>query len=76
MSNMDIQDFENIPGTWANELKNHWEAFSSVCWIAFNAACDEMCEKGHENKISKYKWREYVLSDMQRRHDEENEDGS
>jgi hypothetical protein len=58
-----VTEFEDVPGTWAYELKKHWDAF--------NAACEYMRGRGHENKISAYKWREYVLWDMQRRHDEE-----
>lgn len=30
-----------------------------------------MRKEGHENKIDRLKWREYVLWDMQKKHDEE-----
>ena len=64
-------EFENVPGTWSYILKNHFDAFTQGCWKAFNTACEDMREKGHENKVPKMKWREYVLWDMQKKHDEE-----
>ena len=65
------EDFESIPGTWAYELKQHYDAFCGACWKGFNAACEDMRAKGHENKVGRMEWREYVLWDMQRRHNEE-----
>lgn len=62
---------EDDPTTWAYELKQHWDSFSDGCWISFNKICEVMRENGHENKIDRIKWREYVLWDMQRRHDKE-----
>lgn len=35
------------------------------------ADCELMRELGHENKIDRFKWREYVLWDMQKKHEEE-----
>lgn len=66
-----MDEFENVPGTWSYELKKHWDAFSENCWKGFNSCCEEMRKTGHENKISKESWRQYLIWDMQRRHDEE-----
>ena len=60
---MDEINYEEVPGTWAHELKNHWDAFDNICKI--------MNDKGNEDKVDYFKWREYVLWDMQRRHNEE-----
>ncbi len=68
---MIINEYENIEGTWSSELKKHFDAFSNACWISFNAACEDMRLHGHENKVDKFKWREYVLWDMQQKHDRE-----
>lgn len=59
------------PGTWDYELRKHFEAFTKVAWVAFNNASERMRKEGHENKVSKIKWREYVIWDMQRRHEKE-----
>lgn len=64
-------DPENSPDTWAYELREHFNAFSRCCWEGFNSACEEMVRIGHENKINSLKWREYVLWDMQKKHDAE-----
>lgn len=66
-----MNDFEDVPGTWSNELRKHFDAFTKYCWLGFNKACEEMREKGHENKVPKMEWREYVLWDMQKKHEEE-----
>ena len=70
MSNENI-DYEKVPGTWAHELREHFEAFSQHAWDGFNRCCEEMRKNGHENKIDRFKWRAYVLWDMQKKHDEE-----
>lgn len=59
------------PGTWDYELRKHFEYFTAACWRCFNAAVEEMREKGHQNKVTKEAWRDFVIYDMQRRHDEE-----
>ena len=61
-------DYEIVPGTWAYELREHFEAFTKYCWDGFNRCCEEMREKGHENNVDRLKWREYVLWDMQKKH--------
>lgn len=62
-------DYEDIPGTWSHELKNHFKAFLNLCWEGLNRSSDLMLKEGHDNKIDRLKWREYVLYDMQKRHD-------
>lgn len=62
---------ENGLGTWDYELQEHFKAFTAFCWEGLNASCNEMVEEGHEGKVPFYKWREYVIYDMQRRHDKE-----
>lgn len=64
-------DAEKDPTTWAYGLRAHFNAFSEGCWRSFNLVCDEMNRLGHENKLNKFKWREYVLWDMQQKHEEE-----
>jgi hypothetical protein len=54
-------DFENIEGTWAKVLKNNW--------LAFNDVVRSMDDSN--GKVPHKAWREYILWDMQRRHDEE-----
>lgn len=66
-------DSEKVPGTWAHELRRHFEAFSSGCWRAFNHAADAMNE-ANEGKVDRLKWREYVLWDMRQKHDKEMKD--
>jgi len=61
-----MTNFDNIPGTWACELKQHFLAFSHACWIGFNNACEDMRKNSHENEVDRIKWREYVLLDMQK----------
>jgi hypothetical protein len=56
-------DYSSIPGTWAYELEQPWKAF--------NACVYEMWEYGHDKKVPYLNWREYVLWDMQRKHNEE-----
>lgn len=68
-------DYEKVPGTWAHELRKHFDAFSDGCWRAFNHACGAMKDKGGMLTTDKYKWREYVLWDMQKKHDEEVKNG-
>lgn len=58
-------DASKIPGTWAYELDQHWKAF--------NACVNEMWVCGHEKKIDYWLWRDYVLWDMQKRHNDEKE---
>lgn len=65
------ENCENEPGTWAYELKEHWDLFTDSVWRAFSAFEEETRKIGHENKVDKFKWREYLLWDMQRRHEEE-----
>lgn len=64
-------DFEKVSGTWAYTLKEHWDDFTNHSWQAFSVFEEETRKLGHENKIDKFKWREYLLWDMQRRHEEE-----
>ena len=61
------KDFEQVPGTWAYELKNHWDKFSQGCWRSFNICSQELLEEN----VDFMKWREYMLWDMCRRHKEE-----
>ncbi len=68
---MKMNEFEDDPETWAYELKKHFDAFSEACWRSFNKACEEMRERGHENKVDRLKWRQVVLWNMQDRHDHE-----
>jgi len=60
-------DFEQVKGTWAYELRQHFDAFSNACWKGFNSACEAM----KDEPMDKYKWRGYVLWDMQKKHREE-----
>ena len=62
---------EDDPSTWAYALKNHWDVFTKHTWEAFSHFEEETRKIGHENKVDKMKWREYLLWDMQKRHDEE-----
>ena len=62
-SHMNDNPFEFDKKTWAYILKQHWDVFNRIC--------DEWNEEGHQGKLDKYKWREYILWYMQRRHDEE-----
>jgi hypothetical protein len=64
-------DFESVPGTWAFELKNHWDAFSDLAWRAF----DKYVDSTRGLSLDKMKWREYLLWDMCRRHKEEVKNG-
>lgn len=66
-------DYENDPETWAFELKKHWDIFTEHTWKVFLAFEEETRKIGHELKIDKFKWREYLLWDMLRRHEEEKE---
>ena len=66
-----MSDKDLGPGTWDHELRKHFDCFSEACWRVFNQATEEMREIGHQNKVTKEAWREYVIYDMQRRHDEE-----
>lgn len=45
-----------------------WEEILNRNWTSFNLVCADMNEKGHDNKLDPIAWREYVLWDMQRRH--------
>ncbi|MBS3903764.1 MAG: hypothetical protein KGZ39_00375 [Simkania sp.] len=65
------EDFEKVPGTWAYELKNHWEVFSAYCWKTFNKCSEHTVEEN----VDFLKWREYMLWDMCRRHKEELQNG-
>lgn len=65
------EDAENTPGTWAIELKNHWDHFTDYTWVGFEMFVDDSLKRGHQNKIDKMKWREYLIWDLQRRHQEE-----
>lgn len=67
-------DAEQVPGTWAHTLKEHWDIFTNHTWYAFSKFEEETRKIGHENNVNKFKWREYLLWDMQRRHDEEVKD--
>lgn len=67
-------DVEDNPETWGYHLKEHWKSFSDGCdryWKVFSFICDEWNKEGHKNKIDRLTWREYVLWDMMRRHQEE-----
>lgn len=57
----DPREFEKVPGTWAKVLYDNW--------LAFNVVVREMDDS--DGKLPHEKWREYILYDMQRRHDEE-----
>lgn len=54
-------NYENVPGTWAKVLYDNW--------LAFNDVVRGMDDSG--GKVPHEKWREYILWDMQRRHEEE-----
>ena len=56
-----MNDSENIPGTWAYELKRHWYAFNECV----------RCMDDSKGKVAHIKWREDILYDMLRRHNEE-----
>lgn len=73
---MTQENYENDPSTWAYELRQHFNAFSEYCWKGFNSACEEMRKIGHENKVDRLKWREYVLWDMQKKHKKEVKEGA
>jgi len=62
---------ENDPLTWEFSLKEHWNIFTEFAWKGFYAFEEETRKIGHENKIDKFKWREYLIWDLQRRHNEE-----
>lgn len=62
---------EEDPNTWAHTLKEHWKIFTDHTWHAFSVFEEETRKIGHENKVDKMKWREYLIWDMQRRHEEE-----
>ena len=80
-------DFENINGTWAFTLKKNWDQFNDVLdmikdseefdanWRAFNRVIDELNDLGPNAKIDRkayrLKFRDYLLYDMYRRHEEE-----
>lgn len=64
-------EHENDPSTWEHTLKTHWDIFTEYTWKAFSVFEEETRKIGHENKVDKLKWREYLLWDMQRRHEEE-----
>ncbi len=55
--------------TWEIILNAHWKAFTDYLWMAFNKYVAEMDDS--DGKVPFEKWREYILYDMQRRHDEE-----
>jgi hypothetical protein len=55
-------NYEKVPGTWAYEMKNNW--------LAFNSVCDEM-QDGYEKRVDRIIFREFVLKDMQERHEKE-----
>ena len=57
--------------TWEDELKKHWDIFTEFAWIGFSAFEEETRKIGHESKVTKMKWREYLIHDLQRRHNEE-----
>lgn len=66
-----MNDFEGIPCTWANILKIHYEGFNDFLWKAFNNCVDKMNDfpKDHpDSEAYFYKFREYVLWDMQKKH--------
>jgi hypothetical protein len=54
-------NYEEVPGTWAHALKANW--------LAFNEVVRKMDDSN--GKVPHERWREYILWDMQRRHDEE-----
>lgn len=56
-------NYEEVPGTWAFELKDHWKAFCAIS--------DLINEKGNQGKVDRLKFREYLLWDMQNRHEKE-----
>ena len=65
------ENYEGVPGTWAHTLKEHWDIFTEHTWRAFSVFEEETRKIAHENKIDKFKWREYLLWDMRKRHEEE-----
>ena len=56
-------NYEDVPGTWAKVLKDNWDAFNDVVRMMDDS----------NGKVSHKKWREYILWDMQKRHDEDKE---
>lgn len=60
-----MDEFTNVPGTWSYELNEHFKGFSQYCWDGFDKCSESMREEG----VDKMNWREYLLHDMQRRHD-------
>ena len=60
-----MSGFEEIPGTWAHILDQHWIHFNE--WVRI---LDDS-----NGKVPHEKWREYILWDMQRKHDEETKGG-
>ena len=64
-------NIEDDPSTWEHTLKAHWNTFTEFAWRGFSVFEEETRKIGHENKVDKLKWREYLLWDMQRRHEEE-----
>jgi len=62
---------KDVPTTWEYNLNEHWIAFSALAWKGFSIFEEETRKIGHENKVDKFKWREYLIWDMQRRNDEE-----
>jgi len=65
------QDFEKVKGTWAHELREHFNGFSQFVWDGFDRAIELMRDKGGMKAVDKFAWREYVLWDMQNKHDKE-----
>lgn len=59
------------PQTWEEVLREHWEIFCKHTWYGFSVFEEETRRIGHENKVTKMQWREYLIWDMQRRHEEE-----
>ena len=54
-------DYEKVPGTWAKVLKDNWLAFNDVVRMMDDS----------NGKVPHEKWRDYILWDMRRRHEEE-----
>ncbi len=55
--------------TWEQILDRHFKGFTDGVWNVFNAYMTEILEK--EYGMDKMKFRDYVIWDMKRRHDEE-----
>jgi hypothetical protein len=75
------QKYENIPGTWAFELKKHFQAFTDSLWITFNKIIEKMNENElptltpeEREKFIFQNFRSYILYDMQKRHDADEAD--